>query len=78
MSWMAEPWMDAERHQAELDRIADRYPRCDVCGQTIWPGACRTMFEGRYGMDTVCDSCLTLYLDGRGWREDVWEYDEEP
>ena len=77
MFW--EPWMDAERHFAEQDRIAERYPRCDVCGQTIWPGGSRTVFAGRHGMmDTVCDSCLTLYLDERGWREDVCEFDEEP
>lgn len=72
MSW-EEPWMEAERYSAEQDRIAERYPRCDVCGEPIPPDTEYFEFPALpFGDDKVCDNCLWEYLRHRGYAT-FWE-----
>lgn len=48
-----EPYEEAERREAEWDRVAETLPRCALCRRVLYPG---DKFHKAYHQ-VVCPSC---------------------
>jgi len=66
---------DADAYWGRKEREVERYPRCAVCGQTLFPGVEAYQFDVPFnGKDIVCPDCLTEYLSDHGYRADIEEF----
>ena len=66
MCWTDDPVRDAERHDAEQERILQQLPVCCECGEAILSDECYEFDDG-----LICPDCLKD--NHKKWTDDYIE-----